>query len=160
MSGHFVIFYIKQFYFILFMLPPAVGTLIWGNRIAPLKCMKHTLPSYVFWLYQLTLTLQSLGQHTVAAHTSTSQPLLWNWLESFSGKPSKAAHGITAELTSQPGQGHFGPAERRARSPPWHSQAPDTGCQGCVFRQLPALICTFSFSPGSITAAWAILWEH
>lgn len=57
MYSHFVMFYVRQFYFILFILPPAVDVLIWGNIIVPLTCMKHTLPSYVFWLLLINFAL-------------------------------------------------------------------------------------------------------
>lgn len=69
MYGHFVIFYIRQFYFILFILPPAVGTPIWGNIIAPLMCMKHILLPYVFWLLLINFTLaNSWPAHRGCSH--------------------------------------------------------------------------------------------
>lgn len=157
MYGHFLMFYIRQFYFILFILPPAACTLIWRNIIVPLICMKHTLPSYVFWLLLINFTLAKCWPaHSGCSHLlpslSCGAPDRGAWV----GAPAKnPRHHCRADLTAW---ARSQQREQPGLSPLWNSQVP--GCQGCVFRQLLALICTFSFSPSSITGAWGILWEH
>lgn len=150
MYGHFLMFYIRQFYFILFILPPAACMLIWGNIIVPLICIKHTLHSYVFWLLLINFTLAKCWPaHSGCSHLVPSLSCRTDSLQvgELEWEPQQRTRGkVTAETTT--------------RSPLWNSQDPDTGWQGCALRQLLALICTFSFSPGGITGAWGILWEH